>query len=139
MIEDLQNLAEIISMSLSRFFRMPGDQNSIDRVGPIEGSFIPGTSEDGAQNRLDMLQCRCREIVRFGDRAASDWHPRCEILAGAALRRVANVIDPDFVVALAGAGSTLLLRPRQVRSFDESGHRYSRICTEPIAIDRLHE
>jgi hypothetical protein len=52
---------------------------------------------------------------------------------------IANVIDPDFVVALAGAGSTLLLGPWQVRSFDKGGQRYSRICAEPVAIDGLHE
>jgi len=52
---------------------------------------------------------------------------------------IADVIDPDFVMALAGAGSTLLLGPRQVSSLDEGGYRYSRICIEPIAIDDLHE
>jgi len=52
---------------------------------------------------------------------------------------IANVIDPDFMVALTGASSTLLLGPRQIRSFDEGGQRNSRICTVPIAIDRLHE
>jgi len=52
---------------------------------------------------------------------------------------IADVIDPDFVVALAGAGSTLLLGPRQVPSLDEGGQCDSRICTETIAIDRLHE
>jgi len=52
---------------------------------------------------------------------------------------VAKVIAPDFVMALARAGPTLLFGPRQVSSFDEGGQRYSRICTEPIAIDGLHE
>ena len=48
------------------------------------------------------------------------------------------MIAPDFVMALAGAGSALLFGPRQVSSLDEGGYRYSRICTEPIAIDDLH-
>ena len=52
---------------------------------------------------------------------------------------IAKVIDPDLVMALAGAGSTLLFGPRQVSSLDEGGQRYSRICTEAIAIDGLHE
>src|SRR6202166_466501 len=94
-------------MSLSRFFRMPGDQNSIERVGPIEGSFILGISEDGAQNRLDVLQCRCREIVRFGDLAQHSAVIHRPKFSQAQLSdMIANVIDPDFVVALASAGST---------------------------------
>ncbi len=92
------------------------------------------------KNRLDMLQCRCREIVRCGDRAQHSTGIHGPKFSQVQLSdMIANVIDPDFVVALAGAGSTLLLGPRQVRSFDEGCQRDSRICTETIAIDRLHE
>ncbi len=56
-------------MRLSRLGREHGDQNPIDGVGPIERSFIFGINEDGAQNRLDMLQRHFREILLFGDRA----------------------------------------------------------------------
>jgi hypothetical protein len=116
---------------------MSGDQNSIDRVGPVERSFILGVCEDGAQNRLDMLQCRCGEIVRFGDRAQHSTGVHSAKFSQVQLSDViANVIDPDFMVALTGAGSPLLPGPRQIRSFDEGGQSYSRICTEPISIDR---
>src|SRR5713101_9175571 len=43
---------------------------------------------------------------------------------------IAKVIDRDLVMALAGAGSTLLFGPRQVSSLDEGGQRHSRIWTE---------
>jgi hypothetical protein len=89
-----------------------GINTPIDRVGPVEGSFILGIREDGAQNRLDMLQCRFYEIVLFGDRAhhSTGIHgPKFSQVQFSDV--IANVIDPDFVVALAGAGSTLLLGP----------------------------
>jgi hypothetical protein len=124
-------------MCLSWFFGMPGDQDSIDWVRPIEGAFILGISKDGAQDRLYMLQRRCREIVRFGDRAQHSTGVHGAKFSQVQLSDViANVIDPDFMVALTGASSPLLLGPRQIRSFDEGGQCDSRICTEPIAIDR---
>jgi hypothetical protein len=91
---------------------MPGNQNPIDWVDPIEGSFLLGIGKNGAQNRFDMLQCRLCEIVLPGDRAQHSTG-----IHGAKFSQMyvsdlfANVIDPDFVVALASTGSTLLLGP----------------------------
>ena len=75
---------------------------------------------DGAQHRLDVLQCRCREIVLFGDCTQHSTGIHGAKFSQAELPdAIAKVIEPDFVMALAGAGSTLLLGPRQVSSFDE--------------------
>jgi hypothetical protein len=52
---------EIVSMRLARFFGMHGNQYPIDRVGPIEGSFILGIREDGSYNRLVRL-CGCTNV-----------------------------------------------------------------------------
>jgi hypothetical protein len=87
-----------------------------------------------------VLQRGCREILLFSDRAQ---HPTG--IHGAKFSQaefadaMAKVITPDFVMALASAGSPLLFGPRQVSSLDEGVERYSRICAEPIAIDDLHE
>jgi len=51
----------------------------------------------------------------------------------------AQIVAPDFVVALASAGSMLLFGPRQVSSLHEGGQGYPRVPVEPIAIDGLHE
>lgn len=71
------------------------------------------------------------KVVRFGDRAQHStgiYGPKFSQVQFS--YTIANVIDTDFVVALAGAGSG---------SFDERYQRDPRICTEPIAIDGLHE
>jgi len=87
-----------------------------------------------------VLQRGFRKILLFGDRAQDSTGVHGAEFSQAKLPdAVAEVIPPDFVMALAGAGSTLLFGPRQVSSLDEGGQRYSRICTEPIAIDGLHE
>src|SRR6267143_358894 len=89
---------------------MPGDQNSIDWVGSIEGPFVLRISKDSAQNRLDMLQCRFCEIVFLGDRAQHSTGIHGAKFSQVKLSDViANMIDPDFMVALTGAGSTLSL------------------------------
>lgn len=38
----MEHLAEIVGVRLSRFSRIPGNQNAIDGVCPIEGSLIFG-------------------------------------------------------------------------------------------------
>src|SRR5260370_29471777 len=123
-------------MRLPGFSRMHGDQYAIDGVGPIEGSLILGLGEGGPQHRLDVLQRCFRKVLLLGDRTqhATGVHG-AEFPQAKLPDAVAKVIATDFVMALARAGPTLLFCPRQVSSFDEGGQRYSRICTEPIAID----
>src|SRR5260370_4268919 len=48
-VGDLQNLVEPISRCFAWFFSIPGNQNPIDRVDPIEGSFLLGIEENGPQ------------------------------------------------------------------------------------------
>src|SRR5262249_31969560 len=121
-IEHLENLAEIVGMRLSRLSGIPGDQNVIHWVCPIERSVIFGKGEDGAEHRLDMLQRSFRKIPLFRDCA---YHSisvhRAEFSQAKLPDMVAKVIDPDFAMPLAGAGAALFLGPRQVSSFDKGG------------------
>lgn len=58
----------------------------------------------------DVLQRRCRKILLFGDRAQhSTGIHRAKFSQAEFSDAIANVIPPDFVMAFAGAGSTLLL------------------------------
>jgi hypothetical protein len=48
--ENLEHVAEIIGVRLSRFSGVPGNQNVIHSVSRIEGSLILGEGEDGTQH-----------------------------------------------------------------------------------------
>src|SRR5262249_819232 len=134
------NLFEIVGMCLSRFSRIPGDQNTVDWICPIERSVILRKSEDCAENRLDVLQRGFCKVFLFGDRAQHSTG-----IDGAKFSQAnfadarAEVIDPDLAMALARAGSTFVLNPRQVSSLDESGQCDPRVGADPIAIYGLHE
>jgi hypothetical protein len=54
----LENLAEIVSTGLARLSGMPGDQNHIDQVGPIEGSFISGIGAAAEAKVRDAYNAR---------------------------------------------------------------------------------
>jgi hypothetical protein len=59
-----------------------------------------------------VLRCRFCEIVLFGDRAQHSTGIHGAKFPQVQLSDViADVIDPNFVMALAGAGSTLFLGP----------------------------
>src|SRR6516164_8610235 len=108
-------------MGLSRLSGIPGDQDVINRICPIERSVIFGKGEDRAEHRLDVLQ-RFRKIPLFRDCAQhSTGIHSAEFSQTKIPDMIAKVIDPDFLMPLASAGSTLFLGPRQVSSLDKGG------------------
>jgi hypothetical protein len=91
---------------------MPWDESPIDGICAIEGAFVFGIDEDSAQNRLDVSQCSSRKVLLLGDRTQHSISIHRAKLSQAKVPDViAKIIPPDFVMVLAGAGSTFLLGP----------------------------
>src|SRR6516162_11769452 len=109
-------------MTPARFPRVPRDQGPVDGVRTIEHTLIFGIDEDGAQNRPNVSQRRSGKVFFFSNCAQQSIgiygskFPYSKFADA-----FPQIVAPDLVVALAGAGSTLLFGPRQVSSLHEGG------------------
>jgi hypothetical protein len=104
----------------TRFPRVPRDQSPVNGVRTIKHALIFGIDEDGTQNVLDVLQRRSGKVSFFSNcpQQSTGIHGS-KFSHSKVTDTFAKIVALDFVVALAGAGSTLLFGPRQVSSLNE--------------------